>query len=225
MSLSSRATLRGLYVITDERLMPEARFDELAETALSGGASVIQYRDKSADLTKREHQAARLRELCEQYNAVLIINDDINLARSVEAHGIHIGVNDMSYEDARDALGENAIIGVSCYANFERARLFAQMGADYVAFGAFFASPTKPQAANASLDLLQRARQELEIPVCAIGGVTAENASLLVEAGAEMVATISGVFADEDTLAHSKRIASLFPGPGTPDPDNSSDTD
>lgn len=210
MPPADNASLKGLYVITDEALMPEDRFEDRAAQALAGGASIIQYRDKSSEHAKRERQAAQLRALCEQYGALLIINDDVGLAARVGAHGVHLGVGDASLQSAREALGEDAIIGVSCYANLERAKIFAQMRADYVAFGAFFASPTKPGAAVASIDLLRRARAELEVPVCAIGGIDAGNAADLIEAGADMVAVISGVFSGNDTQTKAEKLSVLF---------------
>ena len=132
--------LKGLYVITDQRLMPESLFFEKAEAALSSGAKIIQYRDKSTDTEKRLSQAKTLRNLCNQYGSLLIINDDIELTKLVNADGIHIGKDDTSLKQARSALGREIIIGVSCYNQTEIAQQAVDNGADYIAFGSFFSS-------------------------------------------------------------------------------------
>ena len=208
---ASRPALRGLYAVTDEHLIPAARFAQTVEQALRGGAAVVQYRDKSGDTAKRLRQASELRALCTAHDALLIINDDVELARNVCADGVHLGVRDAGLYDARDALGDDAIIGISCYANFERARLLGLQGADYVAFGAFFTSPTKPDAVRAAPALLSDAAEKLTTPVCAIGGIDASNAGALIQAGADMVAVISGLFAQTDTEAAAHRLSALFP--------------
>jgi thiamine-phosphate pyrophosphorylase len=208
---TSRPALRGLYAITDEDLIPAARFAQSVELALRGGAAIIQYRDKSGDTNKRLRQAGELRELCTAHGALLIINDDVGLAKSVSADGVHLGVGDTGLYDARDAVGDDSIIGVSCYANFERARLLSLQGADYVAFGAFYTSPTKPDATQAAAALLSEAREKLAVPVCAIGGINGSNAGALIQAGADMVAIISGLFAQPDIEAAARRLSALFP--------------
>ena len=206
----SRPALHGLYAVTDEDLIPAARFAQSVEHALRGGAAIIQYRDKSGDTTKRLRQASELRELCTEHHALLIINDDVELAKNVCADGVHLGVHDAGLYDARDAVGDDFIIGVSCYANFERARLLSLQGADYVAFGAFYASPTKPDAAQAAPALLSEARERLTVPACAIGGIDASNAGALIDAGADMVAVISGLFAHPDIEVAARRLSALF---------------
>lgn len=207
---TSRPALRGLYAITDEHLIPAPRFAQTVERALLGGAAIIQYRDKSGDAGKQLRQASELRELCDAHGALLIINDDVELARNVSADGVHLGVRDAALYDARDVVGDDFIIGVSCYANFERARLLSLQSADYVAFGAFYASPTKPDATYAASTLLSEAREKLPVPVCAIGGIDASNAGALIQAGADMVAVVSGLFAQPDIEAAARRLSALF---------------
>lgn len=202
--------LRGLYAITDERLMAENDFLSKAEQALLGGARLIQYRDKNGDTEKRFNQASALKKCCQKHSALLIINDDIELADAVQAHGVHLGKDDTSIDKARQQLGSKAIIGISCYDQLELALGAEKAGADYVAFGAFFASPTKPHARTASLELLKTAKQQLQVPVCTIGGVTADNASTLIEHGADMTAVISDLFASDDIQARASHIARLF---------------
>ena len=202
--------LHGLYAITDESLMPETNFLDKAEQALLGGARLLQYRDKGNDKTKRLQQASALKQYCQHHGALLIINDDIDLALQVQADGIHLGEDDAAIDEARHALGSKAIIGVSCYNQVELALQAEAAGADYVAFGAFFTSPTKPNARVATLELLQTAKQQLQIPVCAIGGITTGNASKLVEHGADMVAVISDLFSSDDIRTSASQIARLF---------------
>ena len=202
--------LRGLYAITDETLIPESSFAATIEQALSGGTAIIQYRDKSADAAKRLQQASILRALCNQYSAMLIINDDITLAQAVNAEGVHLGEDDTSIEQARSMLGSKAIIGVSCYNQLERAMNAQAAGADYVAFGAMFASPTKPEARSASCELISTAKTQLDIPVCAIGGIDRDNVARVIDSGADMAALISGLFDTDDINQAAAQIARLF---------------
>ena len=206
----NRNRLRGLYAITDERLIPEASFAATVEQALAGGAAVVQYRDKSSDAAKRLKQASGLRALCDQYSALLIINDDIELAKNVGADGIHLGEHDASVDQARAVLEDNALIGVSCYNELDRAIAAQAAGADYVAFGAVFTSPTKPHARAASCELIREAVQKLDIPVCAIGGIDETNAASVVATGADMIALISGLFAAKDVRRTAETVARLF---------------
>ncbi len=205
--------LRGLYVITDTALIPDSHFAERVEAALRGGARLVQYRDKRQDAALRERLAGELVRLCRAYGALAIINDDIELAARVGAHGVHLGEDDASLEQARARLGERAILGASCYNRLELARQAAAQGADYIAFGSFFPSPTKPEAVPAGLDLLREA-QALRLPLCAIGGVSFERAAPLLAAGADMLAVISDVFAAADVEAAARRYAPLFAAPG-----------
>lgn len=190
--------LKGLYVITDENLISEKDFESTIEAALQGGASIIQYRDKSGKIQKRLQQASVLRSLCEQYHAICLINDDIELAKAVNADGVHLGKDDVSITMARQLLGEDAIIGVSCYNDVNRAIIAEKQSADYVAFGAIFSSPTKPDAIIAELDIISIARQQLSIPICAIGGINSDNIKQLIQHGADMTAVISCLFSADD---------------------------
>jgi len=195
----------GLYAISDG-----PRDDLLAAcgAALRGGAGLLQYRDKSRDAARRRAEAAALKALCGQFSVALIINDDVELAAALNC-GVHLGEDDADPVAARTRLGDDAIIGVSCYDSIERARRLASSGADYLAFGAFFPSPTKPAARCANPDLLKAARP-LGLPLVAIGGITPDNAPSLIDAGADFVAVISGVFASADPQAAAGRYAALF---------------
>ncbi len=182
----------------------------MAEQALLGGARLIQYRDKTGSNEKRLAQAGALKSLCQQLNALLIINDDIELADAVQAHGVHLGRDDSAIHAARLLLGPDAVIGVSCYDQLELAQAAEKVGVDYIAFGAFFPSVTKPEARAASLELLTAAKQQLYTPVCTIGGITAKNAATLVEHGADMTAVISDLFASDDIHHTASQISRLF---------------
>ena len=206
----NRSRLRGLYAITDEKLIPESTFTATVELALEGGASIVQYRDKSGNARKREQQASALRELCSRYSAALIINDDIALAKTVAADGVHLGEDDAAIGQARYKLGDAAIIGVSCYNDLQLAVEAQAAGADYVAFGAMFASSTKPNARSASYELIRRARSELDIPICAIGGIDGHNVAGVIVSGADMTALVHGLFAADDIRETAKHIAKLF---------------
>lgn len=210
---SKPAVLRGLYAITDSRLLAPERLIEGVEQAIRGGATLIQYRDKSQDTARRVREARALAELCASYNTRLLINDDVMLARAVGAHGVHLGRTDGGLAEARALLGAEAIIGSSCYASLELALSAQSAGADYVAFGAFFPSHTKPHAVRATPELLQRARARLSIPIAAIGGITPVNGAALIEAGAELLAVVQGVFGAADVYAAARSYTRLFQHP------------
>jgi thiamine-phosphate pyrophosphorylase len=197
---------RGLYAITDG---PRADLVGACTAALEGGAAVLQYRDKTSDHARRRDEARALAALCTRHRMPLIVNDDVELAAGIGAAGVHLGEHDADIAAARSRLGNGAIIGVSCYDSLERARDLAAAGADYLAFGAFFPSPTKPQARRATPDLLRAARA-FGKPLVAIGGITPDNAADLIAAGADFVAVVSGVFRQPDVTDAARRYASLF---------------
>jgi thiamine-phosphate pyrophosphorylase len=201
---------RGLYAITDSKLLSPEQMVEAVAMAIQGGAVMIQYRDKGDDEMRRQWEAADLSNLCRPLGVPLIINDDVELAGQIMAKGVHLGKGDADVASARAALGNNAIIGVSCYNDLTRAIEAEKAGADYVAFGSFFPSRTKPDALKADIELLRQAKQQLTIPVVAIGGITADNGAPLVEAGADMLAVVSEVFGQADIMGAAERIANLF---------------
>ncbi|MEE9286627.1 MAG: thiamine phosphate synthase [Gammaproteobacteria bacterium] len=205
-----RPPLRGLYAITDNTLIAPSALLEMVEKVLMGGATVIQYRDKTTDSTRREQEAKALHELCQDHNAPLIINDDIELATMVGAEGVHLGKHDIKYHKTRELMGEGAIIGVSCYDQLNRARKAESVGADYVAFGSFFPSKTKPNTVRATTDLLREARQLISIPIVAIGGITPENGKMLLDSGADLLAVIQGLFGEPNPEDAAKRYSMLF---------------
>lgn len=206
----SKPACRGLYAITDPHLLPDDRLLAAVEKAILGGARLIQYRDKSTDAARRSAQASALNTLCQGHRIPLIINDDIELAAHSGAAGVHLGKDDATLAEARVRLGTQAIIGVSCYDRLDLARAAARAGADYVAFGAVFPSPTKPTEIRAPIALLRQARAALDIPIVAIGGITPENAPLLLDRGADALAVISAVFDQPDIQTAARRFAGLF---------------
>jgi thiamine-phosphate pyrophosphorylase len=204
------ARLRGLYAITDAALCAEGGLVDSVAGVLAGGARAIQYRDKGRDRARRHSEASALAALCRASGALLIVNDDVELAVAVGADGVHVGRDDAAVAEARAQLGPGRIVGASCYDPLALAEAAVGAGADYVAFGSFFPSPTKPNAVRANLDLLRRARRRLAVPLVAIGGITNENGAALLAAGADMLAVIQAVFGAADTRAAAAAFASLF---------------
>ena len=212
--MTEATRLRGLYAITPGGL-PGERLIEQVDSALRGGATLVQYRDKQRDSTQQAEIARALRALCRQHGARLIVNDDLQLALAVDADGLHLGGSDGDLTAARRALGAGKLLGASCYADFELARQAVAAGADYVAFGAVYPSPTKPQAVRAPHALFARCRAELGVPSCAIGGITAANGAALVAAGADLLAVITDLFEANDIAARAGDFAQLFAGDPT----------
>ncbi|KJH79292.1 thiamine phosphate synthase [Pseudomonas sp. KSR10] len=196
--------LRGLYAITDSKLLADGRLLPYAEAALRGGARLLQYRDKSDDDRRRLREAEALRELCERHAARLIINDDAELAARLGV-GLHLGQQDGSLSVARALLGRKAIIGATCHARLDLAEQAIAEGASYVAFGRFFDSNTKPGAPAATLEMLEQARQRFTLPITVIGGVTLDNAPDLIARGASLVAVVHALFAAESASEVERR--------------------
>ena len=207
--------LAGVYAITDNQLLPDDKLLQAAELALQGGVSILQYRCKNADdnsssFSRRRQQASALVALCHQYNALLLVNDDVDLCQAAEADGVHLGQNDMTLTEARRRLGRDAVIGISCH-NSDALVLSAQQhGADYVALGRFFPSATKPDAPAASIDDLERIRLLTSLPIVAIGGIDANNGRQLIEAGADMLAVIHYLFSSNQVRQRAHVLAQLF---------------
>ncbi len=205
-----RFEMKGLYAITDTTNLSSEIMLTRTEEILRAGAKLLQYRNKQADENTRLTEARQLADLCNQFNVPIIINDDIALAIKIDADGVHLGKSDPSIAFARGRLGNNIMIGISCYNNLDRARQATKYGADYIAFGAFYPSPTKPEAAHATPDIIQTAKQKFKLPVVAIGGITPENGQALIEAGADMLAVISGIYASETPFNTTIKYVNLF---------------
>ncbi|TQV71852.1 thiamine phosphate synthase [Exilibacterium tricleocarpae] len=194
-----------LYAITDQALMADQLYDQV-EVAVAQGCTWVQYRDKSGASGQKREQAARLRDICEAHSASLIINDDVDLAKTVNAHGVHLGQEDTPLAEARDRLGDRAIIGITCHASPALALAAQEGGADYVAFGRFFPSTIKPTAPAAPLTIFSALRREINLPLVAIGGITPANAGHLVGAGADRLAVCGGLFGHGDVKTQMARF-------------------
>jgi thiamine-phosphate pyrophosphorylase len=206
--------LHGLYAVTPDTL-DDAWLAERVEQALRGGARAVQYRSKSADAQLRRRQAQRLQRACRASGALFIVNDDVDLALELAADGVHLGRDDLSVAAARARLGRGSLIGASCYDDPARAERALRAGADYLAFGSFFASTVKPDAAHASFELLRQARR-WRLPVVAIGGIDPDNAARVIDAGADAVAVITALFGVPDTFAAARAFSRLFQQPTMP---------
>jgi len=202
-------TVRGLYAVTPD-LADTAALLGRVEAALAGGARLLQYRNKTADTALRLAQARALAALCRSYGVPLVINDHLELALAVDAEGLHLGGDDGSIAQARNRLGPEKMLGVSCYRRIENALDAARQGATYVAFGGFFPSRVKPSAERTPLTLLGEAKQRLPLPVVAIGGITPEDTPALIAAGADSVAVITALFDAPDVTAAARRFSALF---------------
>lgn len=202
-------TLKGLYAVTPD-WSDSKRLLTTTEAILAGGCRIVQYRNKTTSDCHRQEQAGALRALTRRFGALLIVNDFIDLALQVEADGVHLGGDDGDLRAARQRLGAGKILGASCYNDLTLAKQARVAGVDYVAFGSFFPSQVKPDARRASLDLLRAARQEIELPICAIGGIDLSNAKSLVENGADMLAVISALYEADEPKAAAEKFVSLF---------------
>ncbi|MEX0387279.1 thiamine phosphate synthase [Spiribacter onubensis] len=205
--------IAGLYVITDARRPRRVALESAVESALRGGARVVQYRDKSDDARRRHQDAKTLATLCRARGATFIVNDDVELAVAVAADGVHLGRDDDDLAAARAALGPGALIGVSCYNEIERARRAAAAGADYLAFGSVYPSATKPEAVHAPLTLFGEARHFTDRPLVAIGGINADNIASVITAGADAAAVVDAVFAAPDVEQATAELVACGFGP------------
>jgi thiamine-phosphate pyrophosphorylase len=205
---ASAHALRGLYAITPREPDTERLLDQVRR-AIAGGAALVQYRAKDLGHEAQVEQARQLAQLCRARGVPLLVNDSVDVALAADADGVHLGRDDAAPREARARM-PGAIIGVSCYAELERARAAAGDGADYIGIGSVFASPTKPAAVRAPLELIARAKTESGLPVAAIGGIDTSNAAAAVAAGADMLAVISALFDAPDVEAAARRFALLF---------------
>ncbi len=201
--------IRGLYAITPDETHTDVLLAKV-EAALQAGINVLQYRNKQASYQLQTQQASAILPLCKQYQVPFIINDSVDLCLTLDADGVHIGADDGNITEVRAKLGANKILGASCYNRFDLALSAQQAGATYVAFGACFASSTKPHAPVASLDLFKQAKAQLHIPAVAIGGITLSNAPLAIEVGASAIAVINAIFSASDVKAIAKQLDKLF---------------
>ena len=201
--------LRGLYLVTPDWDDTE-RLLAVTDVALTAGASLVQYRHKSASPALRAEQGAALLALCRSHGRPLVINDHIELCRDLDADGVHLGGTDIPVAQARALLGPGKIVGASCYGELKLAESAQQAGASYVAFGGFYPSPVKKYSFVTPPELVEVWRDRVALPMVVIGGMTPANAAPLVRRGAAMVAAITSVYAAEDPAASVREFCALF---------------
>ncbi|WP_296945470.1 thiamine phosphate synthase [uncultured Massilia sp.] len=201
--------MRGLYLVTPDWDDTDRLLDA-TDQALRGGAALVQYRHKHAGPALRREQAGALLRLCRRRGRPLVINDHVALCLELDADGVHVGATDAPLAAARAALGPDKIVGASCYGDFALAQAAADARASYVAFGGFYPSLVKQYAVTTPPGIVALARERLALPVVVIGGMTAQNARVLVENGADMVAAISSVYRADDPQAAARELAALF---------------
>ena len=201
--------ITGLYAITPDEQRTEILVRKVSQ-ALSGGASVVQYRNKSGNAALRHEQGRALVALCNAAGVPFIVNDDLALALALDADGVHLGADDGDLAKARQRLGQGKLLGASCYDRIELARTAAKAGADYLAFGSVFASGTKPSAVRAPLAIFAEARRSIALPLVAIGGITLQNAHQVFRAGADAAAVIGALFEAGDICACASGFTQLY---------------
>jgi len=200
--------LRGLYALSDEKLTPYDKIEDFLRPAFLGGVKIFQLRDKNNSDEFLLPIALKIQALCKAHGVLFVIDDRIELALEIEADGLHIGEHDISLKEARAKY--DGIIGLSCYGDIDRAVSAEKEGADYVAFGSFYPSPTKPNSKTVPLSTLSEAKKRLNIPVCAIGGIKEENMAELISAGADTVALISELWSASDIEKKARALSSYF---------------
>ena len=201
--------INGLYAITPDMADLNTLIHK-TQLAIEGGAFMVQYRSKIHDRAVKIQQCAAILRLCREYGVPCIVNDDAEMCRILEADGVHLGENDDNIAEVRRILGEDAIIGSSCYDQLERAKQAQKEGATYVAFGAVFPTPTKPNAPRATLELLREAKSEIEIPIVAIGGITVNNAHDVIEAGVDAIAVITSLYESNSIKETAETFLKMF---------------
>ncbi len=202
---------RGLYAITPENILRDENSFKKIKAIIIGGAKVIQLRLKGQDHSIRSlEKIIQIRKICEHFSVTFIVNDDVSLAIKVEADGVHLGQHDVSYRVARRILGNDKIIGISCYNDKMRAVDAAEQGANYIALGSFYNSVTKKRALRCSIDVLKQTSKKIKVPIVAIGGITAENGRILIDNGADFLACLDTLFRDNNGFDSARKLNLLF---------------
>lgn len=201
--------LKGLYVITDDKLTPPEILKKSVIKAINGGAKIVQLRDKISDDDTIEKTSLMLQGLCREFGVLFILNDRVDLAKKLNLDGVHIGNEDYdNFSKIREYF--DGIIGVSCYGDLHLAKNMQELGADYVAFGACFSSTTKPNAQTIDLNIITKAKKELTIPVCVIGGINITNLDLVIAHKPDMICVISDIWSSDDITTHTKIYTDAF---------------
>ena len=208
-NMRDSSIIKGLYVITPDMADLNTLIHK-TKLAIEGGAFMVQYRSKIQDHDVKMQQCAAILRLCREYGVLCIVNDDVAMCLNLEADGVHLGEKDDNIAEIRLILGEDAIIGSSCYDQLDRAKQAQKEGATYVAFGAVFPTPTKPDAPRATLALLREAKREIHIPIVAIGGITVNNAHDVIEAGVDAIAVITSLFEAKTIKETAETFLKMF---------------
>lgn len=201
--------LAGIYPITDDAFMDRPGHEDAIDAVAGAGIAMLQFRARHGNRDKARRQASHLLAVCRKHGVPLIVNDDVELCKSIGAEGVHLGTADSDISDARRILGPKAVIGATCHASLELALSARKQGADYVAFGRFFPSMSKPGASPAQPKILSAARESLDLPIAAIGGINTENAGLLLDAGADLLAVIQAIFGAADPGAAASELVRI----------------
>lgn len=209
MSEAKHWSLRGLYIVTPDWDDTE-KLAAATEQAIEGGATLVQYRHKTADAALRKEQASALLQVCRRHNAPFIINDYVELCLELDADGIHVGGTDASVAEVRARVGQDKIVGASCYGTLQLAREAHAAGATYVAFGGFYPSRVKKYDFKTAPEIVAESKKEIPLPVVVIGGMTQENCLPLIAQGSDMVAAISSVYMQDDVRGAAQRFAALY---------------
>lgn len=202
--------LKGIYAITDDILTPRETILEKVSEALLGGVNIIQLRDKKSEDSDLLEICIEIRSLCRAHDAIFIINDRVELTKKVRADGVHVGFHNLSVPETRAFLRNDYIIGASCYGDIDRAIKAEKDGADYAAFGAFFPSPTKPKADVISMDIIKQAKEQLNIPICVIGGINKDNIKELKPYQPDMYAVVSAIFKGDNVFENTIELNNLI---------------
>lgn len=205
----SSLKISGPYAITPDLNQTNDLLNKTRQV-LEGGVKLVQYRNKSANESLRREQAKLLLSLCREHNALLIINDHLEIAIEIDADGVHVGKNDVPVSAAKNLLGHNKIVGTSCYNQLGLAKQAQKDGADYIAFGAFFSSLTKPNAVSVSISLVNQAQKALSIPIVGIGGIQLTNARTVIQSGCAAIAVCHDLFQAENIKATAEHYVQLF---------------
>lgn len=197
-----------LYAITDRYWLNGARLADQVEEVLKNGATFLQLREKKFSHEELIAEAAEIKDIAKRYHVPFVINDDIYAAKEIDADGVHIGQSDMAYQQARNILGPDKIIGLSA-GNLEEAVTAEKMGADYIGVGAVFHTDTKENTTAISFDELREITQAVSIPVVAIGGINADNLMQLKGTGIDGISVISAIFGQPDPGAATRKLVAL----------------
>ena len=201
--------IRGLYAITPDMADLNTLIQK-TQSAIEGGVFMVQYRSKIHDHDVKMQQCAAILRLCREYEIPCIVNDDVGMCRILEADGVHLGEKDDNIAEVRRILGEDAIIGSSCYDQLERAKQAQKEGASYVAFGAMYPTSTKPNAPRATIGLLREANSQIQIPIVAIGGITVNNAHDVIETGVDAIAVINSLYESHSIKETAETLSQMF---------------